>query len=138
MRRACVILAVACSACSGTSGAPGDASDAVDAVPRERIMEVKRLRPGEIGETILTGGPRDRVVIHLATDVASLDFNVHGHDGSGTQVVHEELGIQSTEYTFVPARMDEWFVLFRNSDTAVREVEVTLELYGAMTWSGWQ
>ncbi len=56
----------------------------------------------------------------------------------GTQNVAEGYAQRAVDYAFVPAADGEWFVLVRNASAAPLAVAVRLELYGAMTWSGWQ
>ena len=74
----------------------------------------------------------------IAAATAAIDWNIHGHAGSGTQTVVEGLAQLTVDYGFVPSAQGEWFVLVRNGGTAPLAVTVRLELHGAMTWSGWQ
>lgn len=116
-----------------------DAPVTLDAeAPRETVTEDKPLLVGEIVEATLTGGPGDRAVIQLTAPKPALDWNIHGHAGSGSQTVKEELGIMSATYTFSPTAQAPWSLLLRNKDTAPMMVNVKIELYGDMEWSGWQ
>lgn len=101
-------------------------------------MAPKTLLVGELAESIFTGGAQDVSMITLTAPVAKLDWNIHGHAGGATQTVKEELGVMSASYSFIPSAQGDWFLLLRNKDTAPMTVDVKIELYGAMTWSGWQ
>lgn len=132
------LLVISLAACSGGSGALAvDAAATVDAMPRETVIDVKMLQAGELGEATLTGGASDRAVVHLLAPNMLLDFDIHGHSGGGTQTLHEEFGIMSADYSFIPPSSADWFLLIRNDDAVKMSVDVKIELYGAMTWSGW-
>jgi hypothetical protein len=133
---ACHVVVVL-SACEG--GAGGVAMDAAlaDVMPRETVTDSKTLLASELGEATLHGGAGDLARIRLSAPIAKLDWNLHGHTGGGTQTVHEELGIATADYTFAPEAPAEWSLLLRNRDTAPLTVEVHIELYGEITWSGW-
>jgi hypothetical protein len=125
-------------ACGDDPATPAIDAAGGDAAPRETVTADRTLGVGEIAEGILTGGPADRADLHLAAAVPAIDWNIHGHAGGGTQTVAEGLARLTVDYGFVPAAQGEWFVLVRNGGTAPLAVSVRLELYGAMTWSGWQ
>ncbi|MBL0213855.1 MAG: hypothetical protein IPQ07_08230 [Myxococcales bacterium] len=132
-------LVLAVSACSDGGTSPPDAPEGTpDAAPRQVVMGPKTLLVGELAESIFTGGAQDMAMITLTAPVAKLDWNIHGHAGGSTQTVKEELGVMSATYAFTPTAQAEWFLLLRNKDTAPMTVEVKIELYGAITWSGWQ
>jgi len=115
-------------------GAGSEAAPA-DPLPREVIDEIQPLLPGELAEARLTGGPSDRVVLHLAAPVPELDWNIHGHAGGGTQTVAEELNRSTVDYVFTPGARGDWFLLLRNSGSTAIEIQVHAELFGAITWS---
>lgn len=129
------------AACSGDDSSQVQ-SDALigtpDAAPRQIVMAPRSLLVGEIAESIFTGGSADVAVITLAAPAAKLGWNIHGHASGSTQTVKEELDVMTASYRFVPTAQGDWFLLIRNTDSAPMAVEVTIELYGAMTWSGWQ
>lgn len=131
------LLILSLAACSGGSGALAVDAAAVDATPRETVVDVKLLQAGELGEATLTGGASDRAVVHLTAPNMLLDWDIHGHSGGGTQTLHEEFGIMSADYSFIPPSSADWFLLIRNDDAVKMSVDVKIELYGAMTWSGW-
>jgi len=106
-----------------------------DSKPREVVVEIQPLLPGELAEAKLTGGPNDRVVLHFEAPVPELDWNIHGHAGGGTQTVVEELNRSTVDYVFTPSAQGEWFLLLRNSGSSAMEVQVRAELFGAITWS---
>jgi hypothetical protein len=135
MTRMAWLVAVVSLAACGSHPAPGP--DAASA-PRETVMGIKALRPGELGEAMLTGGPNDRAVIHLSAASMMFDYNLHGHPGNATLTVHEEFGVTTADYTFVPQSTADWFLLVRNNPGGPTiDVQVRIELYGAMTWSDW-
>jgi hypothetical protein len=107
-------------------------------VPREVIDDTRTLLVGELAEGILTGGSADKVVMQLSAPSATLDWNIHGHPGSTTETVAEGFDQMDVDYTFVPSEQADWYLLVRNRGTAPLDVAVHLELFGAVTWSGWQ
>jgi len=129
-------------ACSGDDGGGQAQPDAPmgtpDAAPRQVVMAPKTLLVGEIAEGVFTGGAQDVVMVTVTAPLAKLDWNIHGHAGGATQTVKEELNVMSVSYSFTPSAQGDWYLLLRNRDTAPMAVEVKLELYGAMAWSGWQ
>ena len=138
------LLACACGD-NGKPQTPGDAGvDAppldvpADAVPRQVVMENVPLVVNEIAEAILNGGRGDYARIRLTAPGPSLDWNLHGHANGGTQVVHEELKVMSVDYLFIPSATADWYLLLRNKGQTDMTVQLAIELYGAMTWSGWQ
>lgn len=134
--RSIAILAVL-AACGGTGSSSPDAP--LDGeVPRETVMDTKTLLVGEILEATLTGGPGDRATITLSAPLPALDWNIHGHAGGATQTVKEELGIMTARYTFSPPAEATWFLLVRNQDAAPMTIDVTIDLFGDIAWSGWQ
>jgi len=138
-RRLAATLLFGLVACSDEGGtAQLDAPTGTpDAAPRQVVMAQKMLLVGELAEGELTGGPQDVAVITLTAPVAKLDWNIHGHAGGGTQTVKEELGVMSASYTFTPSAQGDWLLLLRNRDTAPMAVDVKIELYGTIAWSGW-
>lgn len=95
------------------------------------------LLVGEIAESIFTGGVQDMATITLTAPVEKLDWNLHGHAGGTTVTVKEELGVLTASYGFTPSAQGDWFLLIRNRDALPMTVDVKIELFGAMTWSGW-
>jgi hypothetical protein len=78
------------------------------------------------------------VRIRLDAPVARLDWNLHGHAAGETQTIHDELGVSVADYIFAPEATADWSLLLRNTDSAPLTVEVQLDLYGLITWSGWE
>jgi len=128
------------AACGDSGGSvPPDAPPALaDAAPRQVVMEGKPLLVGEIAEAVVAGGAGDVAVLSFDAPVAKLDWNIHGHVGGSTQTLKEELGVMNVRYTFEPTAQGDWYLLLRNKDTAPMTVQVKIELYGDMQWSGWQ
>jgi len=99
-------------------------------------METQNLRPGELVEGIMTGGPMDAALIHLAAPM-QLDWNIHSHASGHAVTIYEEYGMQTVDYNFVPPADGDWYLLIKNSGNVTADIQVTVRLYGAMTWR-WQ
>ena len=84
------------------------------------------------------GGTADRVVIHATAPTATMDWNIHGHAGGGTQTVAEGLALTTLDYEFKPSETADWFLILRNSGTGPLTINVRLEFYGGATWDDWQ
>lgn len=139
MKRLLVLLLLA--ACGDDAPATVDAQMVdvpMGVPPRETIMETKPLVVNEIVEAILHGGPGDYAHITMTAGGSPIDWNMHGHANGGTQVVIEELKVPSIDYTFVPTAEADWFLLIRNKGTTDINVDLKIELFGQITWSGWQ
>ena len=140
-----LFLLLAVAACGDDGGtqlpdaAPAaDANLSVDAAPpRQLVMEMTSLQPGQLVEGVLTGGPNDLALIHLEAPVSELDWNIHGHAGGSTQTVYEELNKMTVDYAFTPSAQADWWLLLRNSGVMNMDVKVTVKLYGNMQWR-WQ
>ena len=89
-------------------------------------------------DRVLEGGAGDRAVIRVTAPLAKLDWNIHGHASGGTQTVIEAFAVAAVDYSFEPTAQADWYLLLRNKDTAPMAVDVDIELYGTMQWSGWQ
>lgn len=142
MIRLALFASLALAACDGTpatpDATPADASVTPDAAPRATVTDTRTLQPGQLAEGTWNAGPGDRVVIHLATATADLDWNIHGHANGGTQTVAEDYRQSAATYEFDPTAQAEWWLLLRNSGTAPITVDVRMELYGEAAWNGWQ
>ncbi|HLL21220.1 MAG TPA: hypothetical protein VK427_03765 [Kofleriaceae bacterium] len=131
--------ALALAACGDGGETPIDAPAALpDTPPREVIMENVSLVVTEIAEGVLVGGPGDYARITIAAPAPALDWNIHGHANGGTQVVAEELKVMTVDYVFQPAARADWYLLLRNRGQQDMTLQLQIELYGNMTWSGWQ
>lgn len=137
-------IALALAACGGEGSTKADAQvvidsdpSAPDAMPREIIMETQQLMPGELVEGIMTAGPTDSAFIQLTAATANIGWNIHGHDGGGTQVVHEEFDQMTVGYEFKPTSQTDWYLLVRNDGGVTMDIQVKVQLFGAMTWE-WQ
>lgn len=141
LRFACALLAVAAgSACSdGGSDLPPDAAPLPDgAVPRQTIIETVPLAINETVESIMVGGPGDAARIRATAPSLALDWNLHGHAGGGTQVVQEGFKQMVVDYDFSPTAQADWYLLLRNKGQTDVMVELKVELFGNMQWSGRQ
>lgn len=145
MRTAVTAAALLLAACGDGGGSsmmmPADANTIdvpPDAVPREVVMENVPLVVTEIVEGILVGGPGDYAHLTMMAPSASLDWNMHSHPNGTTVVVAEELKVMAVDYLFIPSDQADWYLLLRNRGTQDMTVQLKIELYGNMTWSGWQ
>lgn len=145
MRSALPMLATVLLAACGDDGGGGgidtpvDApSEVPDAAPRQVVMETKPILVGQIIEGKLIGGRTDSAKLTFTAPVAKLDWNVHGHANGGTQTLQEGFDVMSVSYTLMPPAQADWFLLLRNRDSAPLSVEVKIELYGNMQWTGWE
>jgi hypothetical protein len=132
----CLLIAVLLSACSSSDPSPDAAMGLPDAAPRETVMETRLLAIGDLQEATLNGGSGDLAVITLTAPQAALDWNVHGHPSGGTVTVHEEFGVMSAQYHFLPTSKADWSMLLRNKHTDTMSVMIKIDLYGAMAWKG--
>jgi hypothetical protein len=139
-----VWLALLVAACGGdTKPMAADAQvidsdpSAPDAMPREIIMETHQLMPGELVEGIMTGGPSDSAHIQLMGPTATIGWNIHGHEGGGTQVAHEEFDVMTASYPFTPSSQSDWYLLVRNDGGVTMDVQIKVQLFGTLTWE-WQ
>ncbi|MDX2091206.1 MAG: hypothetical protein SFX73_25330 [Kofleriaceae bacterium] len=138
MRRT-LALFVLLGACGDDGSAAPDADLTADAeAPRQSVAEDKLLLVGEIAEATLTGGPGDRAIITLTAPEAALDWNIHGHANGGSQTVKEELRVMSATYTFSPTAQADWSLLVRNQSTQPMTINIKVDLFHDMSWSGWQ
>lgn len=132
--------ALGAGACGdGGSEAPPDAAPLPDgAVPRQVITENVPLAINETVEAIMVGGSGDYARIRATVPTPSLDWNLHGHAAGGTQVAQEGFKAMTVDYQFSPSAKADWFLLLRNKGQTDLTVELTIELFGEMTWKGWQ
>ncbi len=110
-------------------------------LPREVITETLPLQVTEVVEYVMEGGVGDyaRIIATVTTPPSpALDWNIHGHANGGTQVVSEELRVMQMDYLFQPTATADWYLLMRNKGQTNVEIDVRVELYGAMVWKGKQ
>jgi hypothetical protein len=139
--RAALLVAGLLAACGDDGGGGIDASTTMlppGVTLRDTIMEDVPLQVNEIVEAILVGGPGDAARITMSAGGAPIDWNMHGHANGETQVVTEEFAATNIEYVFVPPAQADWYVLIRNKGQTNISVQLTIELYDDITWSGWQ
>ncbi|MGE0868580.1 MAG: hypothetical protein AB7P03_08460 [Kofleriaceae bacterium] len=129
-----VVAALALAGCGGGDDAP----KLPDGPPRETIEESVSLVVTQVSEAILHGGEGDVAHIMLTAPGPTLDWNMHGHANGGTQVVTEAFKVETVDYVFAPSDLADWYVLLRNKGQTDITVELKIDLYGEMTWSGWQ
>lgn len=135
-------LALAFAALAGTAacsdGDPEPTPPPPGAVPRETITENVPLEINETIEAIMVGGLGDNARLQLSVPSLALDWNIHGHAGGGTQIVSEGFKQMTVDYLFSPSADADWYLLLRNKGQTDLTVQLKLELFGDMTWSGWQ
>ncbi|MEZ4365996.1 MAG: hypothetical protein R2939_06870 [Kofleriaceae bacterium] len=115
---------------------PDAAPGTPDAAPVV-VDETRTLIPTQIDEGVFTAGPGAVITITATSSAATLDWNIHGHAGGGTQTVTEAFGVGSIAYTFEPTAQADWFLLLRNSGAADIDVDIRLDIVGG-TFSGWE
>jgi len=142
--RLALVFALACAACGDDGNTKADSGVVVpvdvpgDAMPREVVMENVPLVVNEIVEAVLVGGPGDYAHITMSAGGAPIDWNLHGHANGSTQVVTEELKVASVDYVFLPPAQADWYLLLRNKGQTDITIQLKIELYNSITWSGWQ
>ncbi len=102
--------------------------------PRETKTSTQSLQVGEVIEAEMIGGAADRAIIKLTAPVSELDWNIHSHPNGTTINVISQTNQITVEYDFVPTEDAEWFLLLRNSGPTNMDVQVVIDLYGAMTF----
>lgn len=137
--RAALALALF-AACGDDGGRAVVRPDApIGATPRETITENVPLVVNEIVEAVIAGGEGDDYArIVMMAGGAPFDWNVHGHANGGTQNVVEELAATSVDYVFLPSASADWYLLIRNKGPTDINLSLQIDLFGEMTWSGWQ
>ena len=136
MRTSLLLLALA--ACGDDDpNAPADAAGP-DAAPRQVVMENLSLAINDIQEAILVGGKGDIARIRMTTTSPAIDWNIHSHPNGTTIVVDEAFKQMAVDYTFAPKEQADWYLLVRNKGLTDITVQLQIELYGNITWSGWQ
>lgn len=128
------------AACGDDGGAGVDAAPPVidGVMPRETVMENVPLAINEIVEGILKGGPGDIAHITMTVPSASLDWNMHSHPNGETVVVKEEFKVMNVDYVFAPSDQADWYLLLRNKGQTDVTVQLKIELFGNMMWTGIQ
>jgi hypothetical protein len=48
--------------------------------------------------------------------------------------VYEEYDKETVDYSFVPPADGDWYLLVKNKGNVTADIEVTVRLYGNMTW----
>ena len=131
------VLVIALAACGGGESSP-DAALGPDAAPRQIVMENVPLAVNEIAEAILAGGKGDVARLVMMAPNPSLDWNIHAHPNGTTVVVDEQFQVMNVDYVFQPKDQADWYLLVRNKGLTDMTVTLKIELYGNITWSGWQ
>lgn len=137
----CVLGSIGAAGCGDGGDASPDAGPMTPpdgAVPRQVVMESVPLEINETIEAIMKGGAGDYARLQMTVPGPSLDWNLHGHAGGGTQVVKEEFKATTVDYLFAPSDDADWYLLLRNKGQTNLDVQLRIELYGDITWSGWQ
>lgn len=140
MTRAMLLCAaISLTACGDDMdpNAPADAAGP-DVAPRETVMENLSLSVNDIQEAILVGGKGDIARIRMTTMSPSIDWNIHSHPNGTTIVVDEAYKQMTVDYVFAPKEQADWYLLVRNKGLTDITVQLQIELYGNITWSGWQ
>ena len=137
MRSYFVLFVLALAACGGDGATLVDASIEPDAAPRQIVMENVPLVVNAIEESKLVGGPGDIARIRVTAPSESLDWNIHAHPNGMTVVVSEGFRVMTVDYVFAPNMQADWYLLLRNKGQTDMTVQLTIELYENLMWSGW-
>jgi hypothetical protein len=139
MKRALYMLVLAACGDGGGKAVIDAPPPQIDGVtPRETVMENVPLQVNEIVEGILKGGSGDIAHITMMAPSASLDWNMHSHPNGTTIVVKEELKVMNVDYVFAPSEQADWYLLLRNKGQTDMTVQLKIELFGNMMWTGIQ
>lgn len=141
MRALFLVLLVACGGGSDpvtpepdTSLTPPDVALPDLPPPRETKTSTVPMEVGEVIEAKMIGGTADRAIIKLTAPAAVLDWDIHSHPNGTTIRVVSQNDVMTVEYDFVPDQEADWFLLLRNGGTTNMDVQVVVDLYGAMTF----
>jgi hypothetical protein len=126
------------AACSDDGDDPMPTPPPDGAMPRQTITENVPLEINETIEAIMVGGLGDNAHLQLTVPSLALDWNIHGHAGGGTQIVSEGFKQMTVDYLFSPSADADWYLLLRNKGQTDVTVQLKIDLYGDITWSGWQ
>jgi hypothetical protein len=109
----------------------------VDASLSTTVSDTFTLAPGYLIEGSWTAGPSDQIGLSITAD-GLFDYDIHGHQGGGTQDIDVAFAQPSVTYTFVPTQEAQWYLLLRNSSAATLTFTMEQNLYDAAVWNGWQ
>lgn len=138
MRAALYLVVLAACGDDGGSSMPDADPGAPDAAPRQIITETVPLIVNELREAIMVGGKGDIARVKLTAPSAAIDWNIHSHPNGETIIVQEAFKQMTVDYTFVPDKQADWYLLVRNKGLQDINMQLEIELYGTITWSGWQ
>jgi hypothetical protein len=79
-----------------------------------------------------------RIVFGSQISSLALDWNIHAHPSGSTIVVDEQFQVMNVDYVVEPKDQADWYVLVRDKGLTDMTVAIKIELYGNITWSGWQ
>ncbi len=138
MARICLILLVLAACGDGTAQVPPDAEPGTpDAGPTSTETRQLQLTSGQFVEAEFVAGPGDRVHIVMTAPTADLAWNIHTHEGSTVRNVIEEDNVMMVDYWFDPDAQTDWWLMPGNSGTGTLTVDVTIDFYGAATFTEW-
>jgi len=110
----------------------------VQGPPVAQDTEQWTLPPGMVLEGAWLAGPGDQIAVRLTASMPDLDWDIHRHDGGGTQELIDGLGVAAVDYAFAPDLASTWYIIVRNHATTALDVDVVLGMYGNARWQGWQ
>jgi hypothetical protein len=116
------------------SALPSDGPPPDLGAPRETFTTTYSLAVGELAEAQMNGGTADRAIIKLTAVVPEIDWNIHSHPNGETINFYTEMNVMTATYDFIPTEEAEWFLLVRNGGPTNMDVQVVVDLYGAMTF----
>jgi hypothetical protein len=132
-----LLVLAACGDDTSQPSAPDAEPGAPDAGPTATETRQLQLTSGQFVEAEFVAGPDDQVHIVMTAPTADLAWNIHTHDGATVRTIIEEDNVMMVDYWFDPDAQTSWWLMPGNSGTATLTVDVTIELYGAATFTGW-
>ena len=145
MARIPLILLMLAACGGGTSQLPAPDADpgAPDAgppdapVPTSTETRQLQLSSGQFVEGEFVAGPGDRVHVVMTAPAAEIAWNIHTHDGATVRTIIEEDNVMMVDYWFDPDTQTDWWLMPGNSGPGTLTVDVTIEFFGAATFTEW-
>jgi hypothetical protein len=102
--------------------------------PRETITRNFQLTGGGVSEPeFRLNAQGDTIVVRATCDATTLAWNVHTHDAGETQILEEESGVDSIDYTITGPPNDYWLLLVNGTGTIT--CDLTIELWGTASYT---
>jgi len=131
-----IIGTIALGVVSIVSAGCGSSGALPDAGPPQYVDASVQMPPGVVLEGTWTGRPGESLTLSLSMTDPVLDWDIHTHDGGGTQTYVVQLDVTAASYTLVPSHATSWYLLVKNDGGLVEQLDAQLELVGG-SWTGW-